>query len=74
MFRGIYNGKQSHQDDLSDIIERGWFRFENDQIENFAALQGGVEKIMITGTDHEDSVEALKLAQTHGMFIIFEMC
>ncbi|ORY96633.1 hypothetical protein BCR43DRAFT_531207 [Syncephalastrum racemosum] len=47
MFRGIYRGKQAHPDDLQLIMER--------------AHKAGVQKMIITGTNLEDSREALEL-------------
>ncbi|KAI8360844.1 hypothetical protein EDC96DRAFT_512749 [Choanephora cucurbitarum] len=49
MFRGIYRGKQAHADDLHLVLQR--------------ARDAGVQKIFITGTNLEESKEALELIE-----------
>ncbi|KAI9207036.1 deoxyribonuclease TATDN1 [Polychytrium aggregatum] len=49
MFRGIYRDKQAHPDDLHLVLER--------------ARTAGVEKIIVTGTNLQDSGEALELVR-----------
>uniref|UniRef100_A0A8D3CCT1 Deoxyribonuclease TATDN1 n=1 Tax=Scophthalmus maximus TaxID=52904 RepID=A0A8D3CCT1_SCOMX len=53
-YTGLYRGKQKHDDDFDQIVDR--------------ALGVGVEKFMITGGSLEDSKEALKLAATRDEF------
>jgi TatD DNase family protein len=47
MFKGIYNDKQYHVDDLVDVLDR--------------AKSMGVTRSVITGTTIEDSLEAIRL-------------
>ncbi|KAL1979951.1 hypothetical protein VTN96DRAFT_4859 [Rasamsonia emersonii] len=54
VFRGNYNGKQVHEDDLADIIER--------------ARNVGCEKFMVTGSDLEESKHAVQLAREYPGF------
>ncbi|KAI7894914.1 uncharacterized protein EV154DRAFT_497386 [Mucor mucedo] len=51
MFRGLYRGKQSHADDLPLVLKR--------------ARDAGVEKIFITGTNLEDSREAIEAIESN---------
>jgi Tat protein secretion system quality control protein TatD with DNase activity len=49
MFRGVYRGKSSHADDFAEMITR--------------AKNAGVEKIIATGTDLEESRACIELAK-----------
>ena len=51
MFRGIYHGKQAHQDDLHDVVQR--------------ALDVGCKKMMITGSNLQESKNAVDLARSY---------
>ncbi|KAI8087195.1 hypothetical protein BDF21DRAFT_437361 [Thamnidium elegans] len=51
MFRGLYRGKQAHADDLTLVLKR--------------ARDAGVEKIFITGTNLEDSKEAIEAIESN---------
>ncbi|KAH0613127.1 uncharacterized protein H6S33_009507 [Morchella sextelata] len=50
-FHGEYHGKQVHQSDLDDIVQRGRL--------------GGVERLMLTGSCLKESKAALKIAQSY---------
>ncbi|XP_056274535.1 deoxyribonuclease TATDN1 [Pseudoliparis swirei] len=50
MFRGVYRGQHRHQEDLDQVLDR--------------ALGAGVQKLVITGGNLEDSTAALTLAET----------
>jgi TatD DNase family protein len=52
MFRGVYGGKQRHEDDLDDVLSR--------------SKDANVGKIIITGTDLCESMSAVSLASGHG--------
>ncbi|KAH8428764.1 TatD family hydrolase [Aspergillus melleus] len=54
VFRGEYHGRQVHDSDLDDIIQR--------------ARDGGCEKFMVTGSDLEESRRAIELAQAYPGF------
>lgn len=51
VFRGNYHGKQAHEDDYEDVLQR--------------ALDVGCEKFMITGSDLKESHHAVDLAKAH---------
>ena len=52
MFQGCYHGKQYHEADLPAVLERSW--------------AAGLQRIIITATNLEESKAALALARTHG--------
>ncbi|KAE8340291.1 hypothetical protein BDV24DRAFT_152091 [Aspergillus arachidicola] len=54
VFRGEYHGKQVHESDLDDIIQR--------------AREVGCEKFMVTGSDVEESRRAIEIAQNYPGF------
>jgi len=51
IFRGEYHGKQRHDDDFEDVIQRG--------------LDAGCKKFMVTGSDLEESKHAVEIAKAH---------
>lgn len=51
VFRGRYHGKQSHQDDFADVLQR--------------ALEVGCRKMMVTGSDLKESEHAIGIAKDH---------
>lgn len=53
VFQGIYHGKRAHESDLEDVIQR--------------AMAAGCLKMMITGSDLEQSKIAIKLAENYRM-------
>ncbi|KAJ0420748.1 hypothetical protein BJY00DRAFT_301283 [Aspergillus carlsbadensis] len=54
VFKGNYHGKQVHEDDLGDIIQR--------------ARDVGCQKFMVTGSDLEESKYAIDIAQKYPGF------
>jgi len=52
MYTGVYHGSTKHQADLSQVIAR--------------STNGGVERIIITGTNLSESKEALTMAHGNG--------
>jgi len=51
MFAGYYHGKQAHEADLDDVIQR--------------AKDVGCEKFMVTGSDIVESKEAINIARKY---------
>ncbi|GAB0135501.1 hypothetical protein EsDP_00003837 [Epichloe bromicola] len=51
IFRGRYHGHQKHPDDLAGVVDR--------------AQQVGCTKLIITGSDFESSLDALKLSEEY---------
>ncbi|KAI9321623.1 hypothetical protein BX666DRAFT_2017491 [Dichotomocladium elegans] len=51
MFRGVYRGKHAHEDDWKLVLDR--------------ARKAGVEKLIITGGNLEESQEAVNLIKEH---------
>ncbi|KAH8697225.1 putative hydrolase [Talaromyces proteolyticus] len=54
VFRGRYHGKQAHEDDLTDIIER--------------ARDVGCTKFMVTGSDLKESKHAIQISKDYPGF------
>jgi TatD DNase family protein len=55
MFRGIYRGKSAHQNDFESVITR--------------AKSAGVQKIIATGTDLEESRACIELAKQYPGYV-----
>ncbi|KAF8948536.1 TatD DNase [Haplosporangium gracile] len=56
MFRGLYNGKQAHVDDLAQVL--------------FRSKRAGVDRMIVTGGNLSDCKEALDLVKNHdGLFM-----
>lgn len=51
IFRGVYHGKQAHDDDMNHVLKR--------------AVDAGCIKLMVTGSDLKESRNAIKLAEEH---------
>lgn len=52
MYEGIYNGSKKHQPDLEQVLKRSW--------------EFGVDKLIITGGNLEESRKAIQMAKTDG--------
>lgn len=51
VFQGIYHEKKAHDDDLEDVLQR--------------AVDVGCIKMMVTGSDLNESRNAIRIAETH---------
>ncbi|KAB7495380.1 putative deoxyribonuclease TATDN1, partial [Armadillidium nasatum] len=51
MYQGIYHGKQKHEADLDSVIKR--------------SVEGGVEKLILTGTSLSESKAALEICEKY---------
>ena len=51
MFQGVYHGKQAHEDDFADVLQR--------------AVSTGCKKLMVTGSDLRESQRAIDIAKSH---------
>ncbi|KAL9058152.1 MAG: hypothetical protein Q9162_001876 [Coniocarpon cinnabarinum] len=54
IFRGVYHGRQVHEDDFNDVIDR--------------ARTYGVRKLMVTGSDLNESRRAVDIAKRHSHY------
>lgn len=54
MFQGSYHGKQAHEADLDDVIQR--------------AKDVGCAKFMVTGSDLVESAQAINIAKKYRQF------
>jgi TatD DNase family protein len=51
VFSGVYHGKRAHDSDLEDVVQR--------------ALDVGCVKMMVTGSDLNESAHAIQLADKY---------
>jgi TatD DNase family protein len=56
MFTGLYRGKQLHESDLDQVVQR--------------AKDRGVERMIITGTSLKESRQAIELAKRYSPYAI----
>lgn len=59
IFRGVYRGKKVHEDDFEKVLER--------------AFAAGVERMLVTGGDLEESRRAMALAKLHRMLSLYPL-
>ncbi|KAF3915942.1 hypothetical protein AA313_de0206053 [Arthrobotrys entomopaga] len=51
MFQGFYNGRKAHESDLENVIQR--------------AQAVGCKMLMVTGSDYQNSLDAVSMAETY---------
>ena len=51
VFRGLYHREQRHENDFDDVLQR--------------AMDVGCKKFMVTGSDLEESKNAISVAENH---------
>lgn len=56
MYTGVYNGTKKHDNDLEHVLQRSW--------------KFGLEKMIITAGNNEESKVALDLANKDGLYIL----
>lgn len=52
MYTGIYNGSKKHEEDLAAVLTR--------------SFDAGLDKLIITGGNYEESRKALEMSTTNG--------
>ena len=52
MYSGVYHGSKKHEADLSSVLRR--------------AAEGGLHRVIVTGTNLQESQEALQMALSKG--------
>ncbi|KAK4883960.1 hypothetical protein RN001_000231 [Aquatica leii] len=52
MYTGVYNGSKKHEQDVQYVLQRSW--------------DNGLNKVIITAGNYEDSIKALDLSKTDG--------
>lgn len=55
MYTGVYNGRKVHEPDLMEVLKRSW--------------ANGLNKLIISGGNLEESRKALEIAKTDGKII-----
>lgn len=58
MYSGVYNGSKKHDPDLQHVLQRSW--------------AAGINKIIITGGNLEESEKALEISKSDGIIFIYK--